>query len=912
MLNLLKNLLITPIEYIIELVYSVMLRALNVKGLAIICVSIAVQILVFPLYKKADSIQEKERQRQKSLEKWVRHIRKTFTGNERFMMTQAYYREQHYKPIYALKGSISLLLQVPFFIAAYDFLSNLRSLEGSSFFFIADLSQPDRLLSIGGFAINVLPILMTVINILSGMIYTKGFPLREKIQLYAMAGLFLVLLYGSPSGLVLYWTINNLFSLLKNIVTKYFRNTRLLVSVCSAAAGLVLFLHSLRVILGGGSIADHWKLLVFAIVILPLSLVPCALILFRKKHPVTHAAEKIQENGHSGKKQNVFFFLGGAFLSLFIGAYVPLTVISSSPVEFLAETYGPLDLVANVLSVSIGFFIILAGVFYFLSDSRGKRAINTVYFVLALVSVSDFLLFNRDFGTLSILMVFDKTPAFSVTDMLLGALSTVIAAFAGVILMRKKPAIAKYVYAVLLSVVLVLSVMDAVKVRSEISHTQIDKEDAADYGKVLHLSRDGDNVILIMLDRGISCFIPYIFNEKPELYDSFTDFIYYPNTVSFGSVTIFGSPSLFGGYEYTPWAMDQRADTKLADKHNEALSVLPVLFSESGYEVTVCDPPLAGYQWIPDLSIYDGYDGISAYALNNAYTNYAVGDDDYLKRLEPVNSRCIFFYSLMKVIPVPVQRILYDDGRYWNASNLADPNFLGNYSELYMLPEITEIDESGDRFLMIQNSLPHEPATLSLPDYVLSADGSGLRDPKYRTDAEGNTIDLSSEISLSHYHVNMASVLFLASWFDYLKENGVYDNTRIIICSDHGHHLGHVGTVDLGNGKSFDLENYNPLLLFKDFNTDGNADRLKVDYTFMTQADCPTLAVEGLLEDPVNPFTGNAIDNSEKSSGPQKIAISSQWHLEQQDGNEFELGNGFWVLVHDNIFDRTNWELLEE
>lgn len=59
---------------------------------------------------------------------------------------------------------------------------------------------------------------MTVINIVSGMIYTRGMPLKSKIQLYGMALVFLVLLYGSPSGLVFYWTLNNVFSLIKNIV----------------------------------------------------------------------------------------------------------------------------------------------------------------------------------------------------------------------------------------------------------------------------------------------------------------------------------------------------------------------------------------------------------------------------------------------------------------------------------------------------------------------------------------------------------------------------------------------------------------------------------------------------------------------------------------------------------------------
>ena len=85
---------------------------------------------------------------------------------------------------------------------------------------------------------------MTGINLVSSMIYTKGAPLKTRIQLYVMAAVFLVLLYSSPAGLTLYWTLNNLFSLLKNIITKSDRNKKYL-AVLLAAAGFVLLITSL-------------------------------------------------------------------------------------------------------------------------------------------------------------------------------------------------------------------------------------------------------------------------------------------------------------------------------------------------------------------------------------------------------------------------------------------------------------------------------------------------------------------------------------------------------------------------------------------------------------------------------------------------------------------------------------------
>jgi membrane protein insertase Oxa1/YidC/SpoIIIJ len=134
------------------------------------------------------------------------------------MVLSACYRQNHYHPVYMMRSTLGLLIQIPFFIAAYSYISHLEIIKGASFFIIRDLGSPDGFLHIGKFTINVLPLLMTLINCISGAVYTKNFEIRDKIQLYGMAAIFLALLYASPSGLVLYWTANNIFSLIKNIL----------------------------------------------------------------------------------------------------------------------------------------------------------------------------------------------------------------------------------------------------------------------------------------------------------------------------------------------------------------------------------------------------------------------------------------------------------------------------------------------------------------------------------------------------------------------------------------------------------------------------------------------------------------------------------------------------------------------
>ena len=60
----------------------------------------------------------------------VTHIKKTFRGDEQMMILQTYYRQNHYKPTYVLRSAVSLFLEIPFFIAAYRFLSGLELHQG--------------------------------------------------------------------------------------------------------------------------------------------------------------------------------------------------------------------------------------------------------------------------------------------------------------------------------------------------------------------------------------------------------------------------------------------------------------------------------------------------------------------------------------------------------------------------------------------------------------------------------------------------------------------------------------------------------------------------------------------------------------------------------------------------------------
>ena len=116
---MLHAIIFQPLILFFEFVYNVAYSLTEHPALSIIFLSLAMNFLVLPLYKRADEMQNEQRLKEKSMEKDIAFLKKTFKGDERMMVLETYYRQHNYKPIYILKGSLSLALEIPFFVAAY-------------------------------------------------------------------------------------------------------------------------------------------------------------------------------------------------------------------------------------------------------------------------------------------------------------------------------------------------------------------------------------------------------------------------------------------------------------------------------------------------------------------------------------------------------------------------------------------------------------------------------------------------------------------------------------------------------------------------------------------------------------------------------------------------------------------------
>ena len=140
----------------------------------------------------------------------------------------------------------------------------------------------------------------------------------------------------------------------------------------------------------------------------------------------------------------------------------------------------------------------------------------------------------------------------------------------------------------------------------------------------------------------------------------------------------------------------------------------------------------------------------------------------------------------------------------------------------------------------------------------------------------------------------------IGKWLDYLRDNECYDNTRIIIVSDHGY--------ELDSGVLFSEQSqFLPLLLVKDFDS---SDELRYDYTFMTNADTILLSINGLDEvSDINPYTGNVL-TSEKEDGVNVYPIVDEveWNAPKiTTYTKFTLDDSISWHVRNDIFDTSNW-----
>ncbi|EKF9262282.1 membrane protein insertase YidC [Vibrio cholerae] len=173
-------------------------------GVAIICLTFIVRGAMYPLTKAQYTSMAKMRMLQPKLQAMRERI-----GDDRQRMSQEMMELYKKEKVNPLGGCLPILLQMPIFIALYWALMESVELRHSPFFgWIHDLSAQDPY--------YILPLLMGasmfVIQKMSPTTITD--PIQQKIMTF-MPVMFTFFFLWFPSGLVLYWLVSNIVTLIQ-------------------------------------------------------------------------------------------------------------------------------------------------------------------------------------------------------------------------------------------------------------------------------------------------------------------------------------------------------------------------------------------------------------------------------------------------------------------------------------------------------------------------------------------------------------------------------------------------------------------------------------------------------------------------------------------------------------------------
>lgn len=216
-------------------------------GIAIILLTIMVKVILHPLTRKSMRSQHKMQQVQPLL----KQLREKFKDDKQKQQqeTMRIFRENGVNPV---GGCLPMLLQMPIFFALYGVFSRAFDIRQQDFIpgWINDLSKPDALFSFGGLSLPIIGStfnLLPVIYILLQMLNMRMMPVSTDPQMEGqmkmmrlMPVFFGFIFYNMPSGLVLYFTVQSLLTIVEHYFLKRTLNAEAaLAAVNAGGAGAV-------------------------------------------------------------------------------------------------------------------------------------------------------------------------------------------------------------------------------------------------------------------------------------------------------------------------------------------------------------------------------------------------------------------------------------------------------------------------------------------------------------------------------------------------------------------------------------------------------------------------------------------------------------------------------------------------
>jgi hypothetical protein len=374
-------------------------------------------------------------------------------------------------------------------------------------------------------------------------------------------------------------------------------------------------------------------------------------------------------------------------------------------------------------------------------------------------------------------------------------------------------------------------------------------------------------------------------------------FVWYPNTVSSGQNSIAGVHPIFGGYDYTPQEMNSREEL-LRDLSVEAYSILPYNFASNGYGVNFLEPNGLAFTMKGDCDYLEipGVDCghvpkslVSARAQNLGFSLSELSRADY--------SELLTLLSLMRTTPYSVKAALHEFGSWKPFMDHSSGTTFSVWSKLKALPELTNVQSDTANLNIFMNILPHEPYYLH-EDCIPSSEKYVVPPETFKN--EGH----KSLFSFQHENAARCSLLIVTDYLNFLRQEDVYDNTTIVIVSDHGI----VGPVEDRSSRALaggTTDNFHvrsrSVLLIKESGDEG---QLSVSDEFLTNADVPSVVCR-VIGECINPYLNDRVIRHEGRNDPFIVSFVP-WQFSAQKPSEFVIEAQF-EMRNKNAYIAENW-----
>jgi YidC/Oxa1 family membrane protein insertase len=847
-MDLLFNIFILPIEWLMKTILEGVFALTNNYVISLIILSIGINILILPLHYLAEHLKYQHTKIIGNLQLEIDVLKDSYSGQQKHYYLQTLYKIYNYHPLSGVKASLGLLFQIPFFFAAFHLIGNYPAFEGVSFGFIDDLSKPDNLL----LGQNLLPVLMTLINLFSTYFYVRNISRSDKYQLWGLSAIFLILLYFESAALLLYWTMSNIFSLGKN-----WMESKLDVA--------------------------KFRQMSVNFFLLPIQWV--------KQNKIFNFISR-----------DLFFqAITLCFGAIFIYQAIPM---AASDTGMYAASYG--WVVINLVT----FFVVSVAttllIYYFLPKKLQSLVVILTTFAAFVVLFNAFIVPFEMEQLRSLTMPFTRLSrdihhliTFEVK--LLKLLQMTFFLVCWFFIFRK---IKGVVWIILLLSNLFLT-LQAISIGINPKEFNVMSKDnleiSTEQAKNFYAFSNESNTIVIMFDGFQGNMFSDILTKYPGIKQKLSGFTYYPNTLSHGAATWLSMSAVVGGEEFQTQLMHKQVDYKkykteyqqsyyipkiasrlhvlsMAKKYNHSYSIYSPAYANCNLFDAFSDEMICSRQVITDNRIRLSKDDKTSSVYENS--NFKVAK---------------FFLKVSIVLSIP-NVIKERVARFLKGNDLVSQMYdynLQEYSQLSNMTNFSNLGSDKKTLKYIDNNLTHV---------------------SWMVDEKCNLRMEVFEGYQGLFNSAFCSVRSLSKFFDRLKHLGIYDKTKIIIVSDHGIYNMKVKTKELNSNISgaisqaefrklkkktnTSVSKASALMLVKDFNQVGD---LRTSMELLSNIDTYGIALSGVSEN-----TEVELDRI-KTPKPNRTLI----HVKKTDPYEsYNVIEAF--KVKSNIFNWNNWQELNK